>query len=126
MVSLWFLEGGELSMAELIKLYGIFANKGSLRPLRYTLTEPTDQEQSLLSPEASFIVRQMLLKNPRPTGVGTPIMPEGARKHWPIAWKTGTSWGFHDAWSIGLIGDYLLGVWIGNFNGSENTVICWP
>ena len=114
------LGGGELSMAELIRLYGIFANKGRLRPLRYTRTEPMVQEQSLLSPEASFIVRQMLLGNPRPTGEGAPTIPEGSRKHWPIAWKTGTSWGFHDAWSVGLIGDYLLGVWIGNFNGSGN------
>ena len=34
-----------------------------------------------------------------------------------IAWKTGTSFGFRDAWSIGLTRDYLVGVWVGNADG---------
>lgn len=34
-----------------------------------------------------------------------------------IAWKTGTSHGFKDAWSIGVNGKYLVGVWVGNANG---------
>ena len=38
----------------------------------------------------------------------------------PVAWKTGTSWGFRDAWSAGVFGRYVLVVWIGNFDGSGN------
>jgi penicillin-binding protein 1C len=54
----------------------------------------------------------MLRKNPRPdTG-------EPDRYH--TAWKTGTSWGFHDAWTIGVSGNYILAVWIGNFDGKAN------
>jgi penicillin-binding protein 1C len=34
-----------------------------------------------------------------------------------IAWKTGTSFGYRDAWAIGLNGDYLVGVWVGNADG---------
>ena len=34
-----------------------------------------------------------------------------------IAWKTGTSFGFRDAWSVGLTADYLVGVWAGNADG---------
>ncbi|MEA1898971.1 MAG: penicillin-binding protein 1C [Bacteroidota bacterium] len=34
-----------------------------------------------------------------------------------IAWKTGTSFGFRDAWAIGLNPDYLVGVWVGNADG---------
>lgn len=34
-----------------------------------------------------------------------------------IAWKTGTSFGFRDAWAIGLTRDYLVGVWAGNADG---------
>jgi penicillin-binding protein 1C len=34
-----------------------------------------------------------------------------------IAWKTGTSFGFRDAWSIGMTADYLVGVWVGNADG---------
>lgn len=35
-----------------------------------------------------------------------------------IAWKTGTSYGFKDAWSIGLTKDYVVGVWVGNADGN--------
>jgi penicillin-binding protein 1C len=34
-----------------------------------------------------------------------------------IAWKTGTSFGFRDAWSVGMTSDYLVGVWVGNADG---------
>lgn len=34
-----------------------------------------------------------------------------------IAWKTGTSFGFRDAWSIGVTKDYVVGVWVGNADG---------
>jgi len=34
-----------------------------------------------------------------------------------IAWKTGTSFGFRDAWAIGISSDYLVGVWVGNATG---------
>ena len=54
----------------------------------------------------------MLDKNPRPD-TGQPASP-------PVAWKTGTSWGFHDAWSVGIFGRYVLVVWIGNFDNTGN------
>jgi penicillin-binding protein 1C len=34
-----------------------------------------------------------------------------------IAWKTGTSFGFRDGWAIGISGDYVVGVWVGNADG---------
>jgi penicillin-binding protein 1C len=37
-----------------------------------------------------------------------------------IAWKTGTSWAFRDAWTAGRFGPYVLVVWVGNFDGSGN------
>lgn len=36
-----------------------------------------------------------------------------------IAWKTGTSYGFRDAWAIGVTRDYAVGVWVGNANGES-------
>ncbi|MEX0997039.1 MAG: penicillin-binding protein 1C [Flavobacteriaceae bacterium] len=35
----------------------------------------------------------------------------------PIAWKTGTSYGFKDAWAVGVTPDYAIGIWVGNANG---------
>jgi len=40
--------------------------------------------------------------------------------HWPVAWKTGTSWGFRDAWAAAVTGRYVLVVWIGDFDGTGN------
>jgi len=34
-----------------------------------------------------------------------------------IAWKTGTSYGFRDAWAIGVTPKYVVGVWVGNSSG---------
>ena len=59
---------------------------------------------------------EMLRRNPRPDQDGA--LP--VRSGWPVAWKTGTSWGFRDAWSAGLVGPYVVVVWIGNFDGQGN------
>jgi len=39
---------------------------------------------------------------------------ESSRK---VAWKTGTSFGFRDAWAVGTTADYVVGVWVGNADG---------
>lgn len=110
------LGGGELTPAELAKLYLMLAGDGRLRPLRWTRDEHNEPGAQLLSPQAAFVVRDMLRHNPRPDG-----LPADARgRDWPVAWKTGTSWGFHDAWSAGLVGPYVLVVWVGNFDATPN------
>jgi penicillin-binding protein 1C len=108
------LGGGETTMEELIALYAMLGNFGKFRPLRYCIDSPLLDGTSLLSEEASFITLQMLKENPRPdlTVVGHTGIP--------VYWKTGTSWGFRDAWTIGLFGPYVLAVWIGNFDGQSN------
>jgi penicillin-binding protein 1C len=87
-----------------------------LRPLRTDPSEEAAPGVRLLSPEAAFITIDMLRHNPRPGDVG--LMP--VRTRWPIAWKTGTSWGFRDAWSAGVAGPYVLVLWIGDFSGEGN------
>ncbi|MEL7451677.1 MAG: penicillin-binding protein 1C, partial [Pseudomonadota bacterium] len=58
----------------------------------------------------------MLRHNPRP---GESPLPSSGRSV-PAAWKTGTSYAYRDAWSVGVIGPYVLAVWVGNFDGSSN------
>jgi penicillin-binding protein 1C len=112
------LGGGEVTMEELAGLYGMLANGGALLPIR-TLParnrKPAEGAR-LLSPEAAFITLEMLRRNPRPDDDGAPSL----RMRWPVAWKTGTSWGFRDAWSAGVVGPYVLVVWIGDFTGKGN------
>ncbi len=110
------LGGGEVSMEELASMYTMLANQGTLHRLRVERNQPRDEGIRLLSPEAAFITLDMLRRNPRPDDDGSvPV-----RTRWPVAWKTGTSWGFRDAWSAGVVGPYVLAVWIGDFSGKSN------
>ncbi|WP_266168252.1 penicillin-binding protein 1C [Dyella subtropica] len=109
------LGGGEVTMQELAGLYAMLANRGELKPLRLLADEPVSKGTRLLSNEASFMVMDMLRQNPRPDETS------GAQPdRLPVYWKTGTSWGFRDAWTAGSFGPYVLVVWIGNFDGGGN------
>jgi penicillin-binding protein 1C len=109
------LGGGEVTMEELAKLYAMLANRGALQPLRRRMDEPRAAGARVLSDAASFMVMDMLRQNPRPDD--TAIVQPG---HLPVYWKTGTSWGFRDAWTAGIVGPYVIVVWIGNFDGAGN------
>ena len=110
------LGGGELSMEELASLYAMLANGGKLKPLAFTAgIKPPPTARQLLSPEAAFITLDMLQANPRPD-TGQPAFPR-------VAWKTGTSWGFRDAWTAGVFGSSVLVVWVGNFDGTSNPAL---
>lgn len=113
------LGGGDVTMEELVTLYGVIANRGILQPLQYRRRahqpEISDNGVRLISAEASFMTLDILRSNPRPEG-----SIAGTRASIPVAWKTGTSWGFRDAWSAGVFGPYVLAVWIGRFDGEGN------
>ncbi|SES90670.1 penicillin-binding protein 1C [Hymenobacter actinosclerus] len=75
---------------------------------------------SLVSPAAAFLVTDILSQLTRPD------LPLGAARSSrlpKIAWKTGTSYGRRDAWSIGYNRDYTIGVWVGNFSGQGSPAL---
>jgi penicillin-binding protein 1C len=109
------LGGGEVTPEELARLYAMLANRGALGPLRRLSDEPRAARSPILSEEASFMVLDMLRQNPRPDD--TSVAQPGRL---PLYWKTGTSWGFRDAWTAGIVGPYVVVVWIGNFDGAGN------
>ena len=111
------LGGGEVTMEELASLYAMLANHGMMLPIRERASDPKPEGTRLLSAEAAFITVDMLSHNPRPGEDNRLIR----RDRWPIAWKTGTSWGFRDAWSAGIVGPYVLVVWIGDFDARGNS-----
>lgn len=111
------LGGAETTMQELARLYAMLGNGGMLKSLRRRASDPHDAGVRLLSPEAAELVLEILRDNPRPR--------QGFERHWvrnpvAVAWKTGTSYSFRDAWSVGVVGPYVLAVWIGNFDGESN------
>lgn len=111
------LGGGEVTMEELVRLYAVLVNKGQLNPVRTLQTEALPSHGiPLLSEQASFIVLDMLAHNPRPDAETS----FAASNRQPSSWKTGTSWGFRDAWTVGTVGPYVLAVWVGNFDGASN------
>lgn len=111
------LGGAELTMEELVRLYAALANGGVARPLRWLKGEPEGAGRRILSEDASFLVLDMLKDAARP---GRPWRPDWTADAAPVHWKTGTSFGFRDAWSVGIFGRYVLAVWVGNFDGEPN------
>lgn len=113
------LGGAEVTMEELATMYAALSNGGVSRRLTYIQSEAAEVMQAptlpLLSPEAAFITLDMLRQTPRPD-TASPARPA-------IAWKTGTSWGFRDAWTAGVFGRHVLVVWVGNFDGASNPAL---
>ena len=108
------LGGTEISMQELTSLYAALANDGVMAATAFSARKRAKTwETKLLSPEASYLVVDMLKESQfSDTGL--------AMQQLPVAWKTGTSSGYRDAWTIGFVGPYVLAVWIGNFNNQGN------
>lgn len=112
------LGGVEVTMTEMAGLYAALANGGELRPLRM-LKEPNPRggPRRILSPEASFLVLDILKDNPPPD---THRKPSSALTGNQVAWKTGTSHGFRDAWAVGVCAGRVVAAWVGNFNSAGN------
>ena len=108
------LGGCGVTLEELSALFSAFAHEGNYRPLRYLKTDEQGKPIRLVSPAAAYMITEIL------TTITRPDLPHAAESNWHIpkvAWKTGTSYGRRDAWSIGYNNDYTIGVWVGNFNG---------
>ena len=109
------LGGAEVTMEDLVRLYAALANNGELRPLRRTSRDPVAlRGRRIIMPEAAFLTLEML-DLPRPE-ISRAYSDQAA----PVFWKTGTSHGFRDAWSVAVFHHYVLAIWIGNFDGRAN------
>ncbi len=106
------LGGGSTTLEELVGAYTALARAGVAGQPRLTPDAPT-VDTRLMSAGAAFIVREILENGGRP---GAPFKDSGTR----VAWKTGTSFGFRDAWAIGVTDRYTLGVWVGRPDGTPN------
>lgn len=108
------LGGAEVTMEELVKLYAMLANDGIQHDLRRVKDEPAMPGARLLSPEAAFMALDILRDTVPPGGsAAADTLPL------PVYWKTGTSDGLRDAWSVGVFGHYALAVWVGDFRGGR-------
>ncbi len=105
--------GFEVTMENVVKMYAGLANFGEEKCINYMKDlRCEDDSYRIFSKEAAFLTIDMLYYNPKPSSVFD---------NDNIAWKTGTSYAFKDAWTAGILGDYVLAVWVGNFDGTGNT-----
>ncbi|MDR9807736.1 penicillin-binding protein 1C [Rhizobium hidalgonense] len=104
------LGGIGITLKDLVQLYTALANRGQPARLGDGITgQPAELDgEALLEPVAVWNVADIL------SGV---IPPAGAPQR-GIAYKTGTSYGYRDAWSVGYDGRYVLGVWVGRPDNS--------
>jgi penicillin-binding protein 1C len=109
------LGGAGTSLEQLVGAYTALARQGLAGDLRFTPDAPL-QERRMLSPGAAYIIRD-ILESGGPMGRA---LGSGAGQKRGIAWKTGTSFGFRDAWSIGVSDHHTVGVWVGRPDGTPN------
>ncbi len=114
------LGGGEISLIELATLYAGLANGGEFGNYRVLEHSAVSKYSKLLSEEASYYLSHTLAELTRPTMSAVWDWSQDRPK---ISWKTGTSYGHKDAWSIGYTKDYTIGVWVGNFDGSGSPAL---
>lgn len=127
------LGGAESSLFELTKTYAGMANTlngfttssseylpNSFKNYSIRDTKFSDQNSELIreapvfSAGAIYNTLETLRTVNRPNGEENWQFYEDAQ---PIAWKTGTSFGFKDAWAVGVTPQYAIGVWVGNADG---------
>ncbi|HZR71853.1 penicillin-binding protein 1C [Bradyrhizobium sp.] len=104
------LGGVGITLQDLVQLYSGLARLGNVRPLREIESRRGEEREPerLLDQVAAWQVGNVLL--------GTPPPENGV--HNRIAFKTGTSYGYRDAWSIGFDGRMTIGVWVGRPDGA--------
>jgi len=108
------LGGCGVKLTELTDLFRAFANQGIFSKMKWTKEDYVTGYDTLFTSAASYMITEVLTIAERPD------LPAkyGNSIHLPrIAWKTGTSYGRRDAWSIGYNMEYTIGVWVGNFPG---------
>lgn len=105
------LGGGGTSLRELVRAYSGLANDGVV-PRALNFVRPGMEQGAghrLLSPAAAAMTRQILAAAPAPAGRLLTSYASGQG----IAYKTGTSYRFRDAWSVGVEKGHTIGVWVG-------------
>jgi penicillin-binding protein 1C len=111
------LGGAETTLYDLAVLYRGLANGGVFSDLKMLLNDNEKQKRQILSSGACYITLEILKNLYRP---GSEYYWEQFNSSYPLAWKTGTSYGQRDGWAVGVSPKWTVAVWSGNFDGSGN------
>src|SRR3989442_3572070 len=108
------LGGASTKLANFVGAYSALPPKGFAGTPPPLFDAPLE-ERRMMSEGAAFIVRDIL-----ETGGPVGRITEGRGPYRGFAWKTGTSFGFRDAWAVGVSNRYTIGVWVGHPDGTPN------
>ena len=105
------LGGAGARLDDMVAAYSAFARHGKAGKLRLQPADPL-LERPLMSTGAAWIIRRIMADEAQP-------LPDNALSRVvPLAWKTGTSYGYRDAWAIGINARYVIGIWTGRPDGT--------
>ena len=104
------LGGVGMTLQDLVQLYGGIAHGGQVQPLVWRKGVIAGPPRRIMSDVAAWHLWDILADLAPPPQIG------GPRRQ--IAYKTGTSYGHRDAWSIGFDGQHVIGVWLGRPDGT--------
>ena len=105
------LGGAGARLEDMVAAYSAFARQGKAGKLRLQPEDPL-LERPLMSAGAAWIIRRIMADDAQP-------LPDNALSRVvPLAWKTGTSYGYRDAWAIGVNSRYVIGIWTGRPDGT--------
>jgi penicillin-binding protein 1C len=107
------LGGLGIDLRDMAMLYAAIADDGRAAPL-VSEEEVAAERRPFLGTLATWYLRRILEQSPPPDGVASPYLTAGRA----IAFKTGTSYGFRDAWAIGYSDAYTVAVWVGRVEGT--------
>ncbi|WP_416260743.1 peptidoglycan glycosyltransferase PbpC [Gibbsiella quercinecans] len=105
------LGGAGARLDQLVAGFSALARQGKAAPARFTPNQAL-RDRPLLSPGAAWIVRRIL------AGQARPLPDDALSNRVPLAWKTGTSYGYRDAWALGVNARYTIGIWVGRPDGT--------
>lgn len=111
----------EVRLEELAAAYAMLANLGQFRPLRFLASQPERPACPVLQRGTCLKIYESLEQAfPREIydagGQAVSVTPR-------VCWKTGTSWGHHDAWTVAFNRQYVVAVWMGNNNAKPSPML---
>ena len=108
------LGGVGITLSDLATLYTALSHGGEVAPLKTRVDAPEGPETALFGPVAAWYVNDILRHAPPPPG----MLPEEVKSGRRLAYKTGTSYGYRDAWAVGYDREATIAVWAGRPDGT--------
>jgi penicillin-binding protein 1C len=105
----------EVSLLQLVEAYSCLARMGEFRPITF-VSGVYETSKKVISPGTAYVISHILADHSaKLLTFGNPYQFDFG---FPVSLKTGTSTNFRDGWLVAYTSEHIIGMWVGNFNGS--------